>query len=130
MRGSEKGVFLKVLGGAFVLFCSQLEKIFIHVYFPALFRISDIYVYMINPGIAGLLGRYRHSSADNFFSVRDKSNNVYIERKLRFWRLRICARKSGIWSGKVESDEIPIQVKNVIFRFLQRNIVIFALRSN
>ena len=86
--------------------------------------------HMINPGKAGLFCRYRHSSPNNFFSVRDMSNNVYIERKLRFWRLRISARQSGIRSGKVESDEIPIQVKNVIFRFSQENIVIFALRSN
>ena len=86
--------------------------------------------HMINPGKAGLFCRYRHSSPNNFFSVRDMSNNVYIERKLRFWRLRISARQSGIRAGKVESDEIPIQVKNVIFRFSQENIVIFALRSN
>ena len=57
-------------------------------------------------------------------------NNVYIERKLRFWRLRISARQSGILQAKVEFSEIPIQVKNVIFVNLHKNIEIFTLRSN
>ena len=85
---------------------------------------------MINPAIPSLFGRYRPSSPDNFFSVRDMINNVYIERKLRFWRLRISARQSGILQAKVEFNEIPIQVKNVIFVNLHKNIEIFTLRSN